>query len=53
MQLTWLKSNVLCQGAYRTFSAGCSWNPTMHVTQRAVVRLVQARVSNGGAGERA
>jgi hypothetical protein len=25
--LTWLKSNVLCQGAYRTFSAGRSWNP--------------------------
>src|SRR4029453_6692701 len=24
---TWLQTNVLCQGAYRTFSADCSWNP--------------------------
>jgi hypothetical protein len=25
--LAWPKTNVLCQGAYRTFSGRCSWNP--------------------------
>jgi hypothetical protein len=33
--LTWLQSNVLCQGAYRTFSAGCSWNPVLRALYEA------------------
>jgi hypothetical protein len=28
----WLQINVLCQGAYRTFSADCSWNPRLVMT---------------------